>query len=120
MKFGEFIKNRRLKMKMGLRVFASKIGEDPGNWCRIEKGHFAAPNDIKLLNKIAKVLNLSDSEKEMLFDIAAKESHEKVPADIKHQLEKNEIIPLLFRAIDKKKLSKEQLKKLIERIKDEY
>lgn len=120
MRFGEFIKSRRLKMKMGLRVFASKIGEDPGNWCRIEKGHFSAPSDIKLLNKIAKVLNLSEGEKEKLFDIAAKESHEKVPADIRRQLKENEIVPILFRTIDKKKLTKEQLKKLIERIKDEY
>lgn len=120
MRFGEFIKNRRLKMKMGLRVFASSIGEDPGNWCRVEKGHFAAPGDIKVLNKIAKVLKLSDGEKESLFDIAAKESHEKVPADIRRQLEESDIVPMLFRTIDKKKLTKEQLKKLIERIKDEY
>jgi len=118
--FGGFIKNRRLKMKMGLRVFASKIGEDPGNWCRVEKGHFSAPSDVKLLKKIAEVLKLTDSEREKMFDIAARESRDRVPADIKHQLKENEIVPILFRTIDKKKLSKEKLKKLIERIKNEY
>ena len=107
-------------MKMGLRIFASKIEEDPGNWCRVEKGYFAAPSDVKILNKIAKELSLNDEEKEKLFDIAAKESHDKVPADIKHQLEESEIVPMLFRTIGKKKLTKEQLKKLIERVKDEY
>ncbi|MBL7072877.1 MAG: helix-turn-helix domain-containing protein [Candidatus Omnitrophica bacterium] len=120
MKFGEFIKDKRLKEKMGLRVFASKIGEDPGNWCRIESGKFPAPSDINILNRICKVLKLSDSEKEKVFDIAAKSSREKVPADIRHQIKKNEIVPILFRTIDKKKMTKKQLEKLVERIKDEY
>ena len=120
MDFGAFVKGKRLEKKMGLRVFAGKIGEDPGNWCRVEKGILSAPSDIKILNKICQVLDLIAKEKELLFDLAAKASKEDVPDDIKHQIRENEIVPILFRTIDKKKLSKEQLKKLIKRIKDEY
>jgi len=105
---------------MGLRVFASKIGEDPGNWCRVEQGKFLPPTDIKILTKICQTLEFIDKEKDIIFDVAAKESKEKIPVDIKHQIEESDVIPILFRTIDKKKLSKEQLKKLVERIRNEY
>jgi transcriptional regulator with XRE-family HTH domain len=119
-KFGALVKDRRLKKQIGLRVFASSIGEDAGNWCRVESGRLPAPSDIKILNKICTVLEIKDTEKEHFFDLAAKDSKEKVPADIKHQIEENDIIPILFRTIDKKKLSRENLKKLVKRIQDEY
>jgi transcriptional regulator with XRE-family HTH domain len=120
MRFGELIKKERLKNKMGLRVFAANIGEDPGNWCRVESGKFQAPGDIKVLNKICQVLEINGKGREKLLDLAAKDSREKIPADIKNQIEENEIVPILFRTIDKKKLSKDQLKKLVKRIQNEY
>lgn len=118
--FGVLIKEKRLKMKMGLRVFAEKIGEDAGNWCRIENGKFAAPSDINILNKICEVLDFQPKEREKLLDLAAQSSKEKIPADIRQQIEEDDIVPVLFRTIDKKKLSKEQLKSLIKRIQNEY
>jgi len=118
MTFGAYIKSRRLEKRLGLRVFADMIGEDAGNWCRVESGKFSAPSDINILNKICEVLDIKKKEK--LFDLAAKSSEGKVPADIKRQIEENDVIPILFRTIDKKKLSKEDLKKLVKRIKDEY
>lgn len=120
MVFGSFVRERRLKMKMGLRVFAAKIGEDAGNWCRVESGRLSAPSDINVLNKICEVLNIKGGDREKLFDCAAKDSTEKIPADIKHQIEENDIVPILFRTIGKKKLTKDQLKKLVKRIRDEY
>ena len=119
MVFGSFVKEKRLKKKMGLRVFAAMIGEDAGNWCRIENGRLSAPRDIKILTKICEVLDLKE-EKEKIFDLAAKDSNEKIPADIKKQIEENDIVPILFRTIDKKKLTKDELKKLVKRIRDEY
>jgi len=120
MKFGTFIKEKRLARKLGLRIFAAKIGVDAGNWCRVEKSRSPAPSDIKILNKICQVLNFSASDREKMLDLAAKESKEKVPADIKDQIKENEIVPILFRTIDKKNLTKEQLKQLVKRIRDEY
>lgn len=120
MVFGSFVKERRLKKKMGLRVFAAMIGEDAGNWCRVESGRLSAPSDIKILNKICEVLDIKDEEREKLFDLAAKDSREKIPADIKQQIEENDIVPILFRTIDKKRLTKDELKKLVKRIQDEY
>ena len=119
MSFGKFIKNRRLKMKMGLRTFAEKIGEDAGNWSRVENGRFPAPTDIKILNKMCDVLEINVEEKNKFFDLAARDSKEKIPADIREQIKENEIVPILFRTISKKKLSKEQLKQLVRRIKNE-
>lgn len=120
MKFGAFIKKRRLEKKMGLRRFASAIGADAGNWCKIEKGTFPAPGDIHVLNRICEVLDISKDEEDKLFDLAAKDSKEKVPADIKAQIQENEIVPILFRTLEKKKLSSKKMKELVKRIQDEY
>lgn len=118
MTFGAFVKIKRLEKKMGLRVFADSIGEDAGNWCRVESGKFPAPSDINILNKICEALGIK--EKGKFFDLAAKFSKEKIPADIKQQIEENDIVPILFRTINKKKLTKDKLKKLVKRIRDEY
>jgi len=120
MVFGSFVKERRLKMKMGLRVFAAEIGQDAGNWSRVENGRLPAPSDINVLNKICEVLSIKGNDKDKLFDCAAKDSTEKIPADIKHQIEENDIVPILFRTIGKKRLTKDQLKKLVKRIHNEY
>ena len=120
MVFGSFVKERRLKKKMGLRVFADKIGEDAGNWCRIESGKFPAPSDINVLNKISEILDIKDSDRGKFFDLAADNSKEKIPADIKQQIEENDIIPVLFRTIEMKKISKDTLRKLVKRIHEEY
>lgn len=116
--FGEYIRKKRLEMKMGLRTFAEQIGEDAGNWSRIETGRFPAPNGLRTLNLICRILKITD--KEMVYDLAAKSSKEKIPVDIKNQIKENEIVPILFRTIEKKHLSKNDIKNLIKRIKDEY
>lgn len=120
MKFGVYVKGERLRKKMGLRLFAVSIGEDAGNWCKIEQGKLQAPGNITVLNKICTVLELTGKKRDQFLDLAAECSTSKVPADIKHQIEENEIVPILFRTIDKKRLSKKQLKDLVKRIQDEY
>ena len=70
MKFGEYIKQRRLELNWKLRPFCRQIGYDPGNWNRIERGKSRAPKDPKFLELIREKLDIKDME--LYYDLAAK------------------------------------------------
>ena len=55
-RIGSRIVELRKERKMDAKELAQKVGIDPGNLSRIEKGHFSVGIDI--LNKIASVLNM--------------------------------------------------------------
>ena len=55
-RIGNRIIELRKEQKMDAKELAQKVGIDPGNLSRIEKGHFSVGIDI--LNKIASVLNM--------------------------------------------------------------
>lgn len=55
-RIGNRIVELRKERKMDAKDLAQKVGIDPGNLSRIEKGHFSVGIDI--LNKIASVLNM--------------------------------------------------------------
>lgn len=69
MKFGEYIKNKRLEKGISLRELASKIGISASYMSDIEKGRRNAPNKEKV-DKIAEVLFYSEDEIEKLHDLA--------------------------------------------------
>ena len=51
--FGDFVKNHRKKLKLTLRNFCLKVGIDPGNFSKIERGILPPPKDRKILKKWA-------------------------------------------------------------------
>ena len=55
-RIGNRIIELRKERKMDAKELAQKVGIDPGNLSRIEKGHFSV--GIDTLNKIASVLNM--------------------------------------------------------------
>ena len=55
-RIGSRIVELRKERKMDAKELAQKVGIDPGNLSRIEKGHFSV--GIDTLNKIASVLNM--------------------------------------------------------------
>lgn len=55
-RIGNRIVELRKEKKMDAKELAQRVGIDPGNLSRIEKGHFSVGIDI--LNKIASVLNM--------------------------------------------------------------
>lgn len=116
--FGEILRELRLKKGFGLREFAKKIDWLPSNLSNLENNRLNPPRDQKVLFSIAKALGLSQGTVNWnrFFDLAAN-GKEKVPADITKYLNETELMPLMFRTVANKKLSKDQIKKLIEDIK---
>lgn len=116
--FGSYLRGLRLKKGHGLRSFAKEIGWLPSNYSNLENDKISPPRDTKMLFSIAEALQLRKDSEEWakLFDLAA-DSPERVPADIVKYVNESELMPLMLRTVANKKLSKGQIKKLIEDIK---
>ena len=116
--FGRFFKEKRISLGLTLRQFCEKHKLDAGNISRIERGVSPAPKSEDVLRKYAKFLHLKEESDDwyLFFDLAAAEAG-KLPKEL---LEKDIIarMPLLFRTLRGKKLSKDKLDKLIKLIKE--
>jgi transcriptional regulator with XRE-family HTH domain len=115
--FGTLIRTRRTALRLSLRAFAEAAGMDPGNASRMERGQLAPPEALDVLHRIAAALKLKKKSREYehLFDVAAA-AKGRVPADLLSDSEVAAKLPILFRTLRSKSLTKEKLEKLIESI----
>jgi len=117
--FGEFFKAKRIALGKTLRQFCLENELDPGNISKLERGLFSPPQHEKL-QEYAKLLGLKEGTDDwyQFFDLAAAEAG-KIPQDILNDEEVVEKLPVLFRALRGKEVSKQRLDKLVDRIKKE-
>jgi transcriptional regulator with XRE-family HTH domain len=116
--FGEVLRELRIKSGYGLREFAKKIGMQPSNLSFVENGRVPAPQKAKILEMMARTLNLEEGSAEwvLFFNSATKHGH--LPHDVRKNKDLTELIPLLCRAITESKFTKEQIHQLIKKIKN--
>src|SRR3989338_9660359 len=111
--FGEFFKEKRMNFGLTLRKFCEKHNLDAGNMSKMERGISQPPKSDELLKKYAKLLKLEEGSDGwyIFFDLAAAETG-RLPKEL---VEKDIVarMPVLFRTIRRKKLSKDKLDKLI-------
>ena len=117
--FGETLRNRRKELRLGLREFALRADMDPGNLSKIERGRLGAPQGEGVLDRICLALeyDLGSEEAQVLKDRAIVEAG-RIPAEVLDDDEVLERLPVLLRTVRNKKLSPEQLDRLIEMIKE--
>lgn len=117
--FGELLRKLRLKKGYGLRSFAKKIGWLPSNLSHLESGRINPPREKDALYRIAKELGLKKNSKESdsFFDLAAADTPGRMPADVADYVDDHSLAPVMLRTLANKKLTKAQIKKLIEDIK---
>ena len=115
--FGTLIRERRAALRLTLRAFAEQAGMDPGNASRMERGQLAAPEAAEILDRVAMALKFKKKSREYehFFDVAAA-AKGRVPADLLSDSEVAAKLPILFRTLRSKPLTKEKLEKLIESI----
>ncbi len=117
--FGQWLKVQRARKRLTLRGFAKKAGLDPGNLSRYERGVIAPPQDEAVLERIGRALGLKQGSrpwKEMV-DLAAI-SGKRIPPDVADDPELLKALPVLFRTLKSKKLTKEELTRLARRIQE--
>ena len=120
MGFGRNIKNLRLEQKLSLRDFSRQINMDASNWSKIEREVMPPPQDEEKLMKIAQILGvpLESDQYSTLRDLAAIDSGI-IPRDLLSDEETLKSLPIFFRTIRNKRPTEEQLRDLIESIREE-
>ena len=99
-KFGEFIEERRKNAGITLRGLAAILDIAPSYMSDIEKGR-RYPPDKEKLDEIAKHLMLSEDDKNLMFDLAAKEKENTISLDLpEYIMEKNLVRVALRKARD--------------------
>jgi transcriptional regulator with XRE-family HTH domain len=118
MKFGEFVRIKRLAVELGLREFCKTMQTDPSNWSKVERGMLPAPNDREFLEKVAKILKLKKGDKDWFtfFDLADL-SQQRIPDDVFDDEKVVSALPVFFRTVRGEKPTEEELNKLITLIK---
>ena len=79
--FGKFIERKRKALGITLRGLAAELEIAPAFMSDIEKGHRYPPNKEKLY-EMAKILRLSETDTDMMFDLAAGERDNTVSPDL--------------------------------------
>ena len=115
--FGQFVKEMRLKQGLTLRKFCIKYGLDPGNFSKLERGLLDPPSSREKLEQYASYLGIKKNSDDWFdfFNLAAISSG-KIPPDILNDKQLVEKLPIFFRTLTGKKVSKEKLIALAELI----
>lgn len=119
MKFGKFVKQKRISLGFSLRGFCQKFSVDPGNWSKMERSIIAPPQDDKILKSYANHLEIKEGSDDWynFIDYAAADKGI-IPVDILKDQALANNLPLFFRTIRNKKPSKADLRKLFEVIRN--
>ena len=116
MTFGTFIKEARIAARLTLREFSRQMGVDPSNWSKIERDVTPPPLDDVFFTRLGEVLALDPDALAEARDSAAL-SRGQIPAD----LQQEEILakmPAFFRAIRGQEYNENDLKELIEGVRN--
>jgi transcriptional regulator with XRE-family HTH domain len=117
--FGPWVRRRRAEINLTLRRFALETELDPGNLSEYERELLPPPQDPTTLDRMARALQLkkgTDVHREFT-DLAAA-SAGRIPADLQSDPKVIARMPLLFRAARGRKLSREELMELAEKLKE--
>ena len=93
--FGEFLQAKREEREIPLRRMAVEIGISPAFYSDIEKGR-RNPPEIEKLDLIAEKLQLTEAEKNQMFDLAGKMRNSVAP-DLPPYIMKNNFVSAALR-----------------------
>lgn len=117
-KFGQTLKELRIKKGLTLRHTCRLANYDPSNWSKIERGRMSPPSDEKTLRKWTKILGIAKEKKIQEFIDEANLVQGIIPKDILSQKNAVKYLPAFFRTLRNKKPTKKEIDQLIELIKD--
>jgi len=113
--FSDFLRQKRLEKKYGLREFARLIKMQASNYCNIESSSMPPPSDKLDLIAITLELPKGSSEYRKFMDLAS-QVRDEIPTDIQELIRDNTLIPAMLRTIEDHEVTPKQLKKIIEDI----
>ncbi len=114
-KFGQFISEKRQKLSMESQELAKSLGISNAYLSQLEKGTRTHPS-AELLDQIAKILCLSKTETETMYDLYAEASGQISP-DIAEYVAENKIVRQALRAARDADAADEDWTQFIEQLK---
>ena len=117
-KFGKFIETKRKSKNITLRGLASQLNIAPAYMSDIEKGHRYPPDKDKLY-ALVDILELSETETNMMFDLAAGEKDNTVSPDLPEYIMGTEKARIALRMARDNRITDDTWQKLIDILKDE-
>ena len=112
-RFGAFLKKKRNERTITVRLMAEMVELSVGSYCDIESGR-RYPPDREMLDKMIGVLNLSETDRTIFYDLAGK-ARSAAPPDLPDYINENEMVRLALR-VAKKKASNEDWQKFIDEL----
>ena len=115
--FGEFFKQKRSSLKKTLRQFCAENKLDPGNISKLERGLRAPPQGSDKLEEYVSYLHIKKGTDDWhkFFDLAHISSG-RIPEELLNNAKVVTSLPILFRTLSGKKISKKKLDALVELI----
>ncbi len=116
MKFGGFVRAKRLEQNLSLRKFCNVLQIDPSNWSKIERGVLPLTTEENKLKEMIELLKLSEEDTERFKDLAML-ARKEIPEKVYSDQEILDALPVLFRAADGQRPTRKQREMLIKLIK---
>ncbi|OGY40941.1 MAG: hypothetical protein A2Y82_03720 [Candidatus Buchananbacteria bacterium RBG_13_36_9] len=118
-KFGELLKELRMKQNLSLRDVCKKVNYDPSNWSKIERGLISPPSDEPILGQWANALGLAKESKGYYeFIDQANIAQGIIPDYIMQEKDLVKALPAFFRTVRNEKPTKKEIDDLINLIKN--
>ncbi len=114
--FGSYLKELRLAADLRIRDICRKVGYDPSNWSKIERGKLPPPNKQEVLLSWAEALKISENKYQQFVD-KAMVAQGIIPDDIMNEEEIVKMLPAFFRTIRGEKPTKKEIDSFIDIIK---
>jgi len=96
LKFGKFVELKRKEQGITLRGLAAELDIAPAYMSDMEKGR-RYPPDKEKLQEIARILNLSEEDKNYMFDLAAMAKENTVSSDLPEYIMERDIVRVALR-----------------------
>ena len=116
--FGTFIKEKRLKVGINLRKLASLLSVAPAYISDIENDNKKSPSSEKM-EMLVKILELTEEEKNEMYDLAANDRCNAVAPDISEYLKSNEAVRVALRKARDLNLGEQAWLKIIEKMEND-
>ena len=116
--FGAYSREKRTARDMTLRKLASELGIAPAYMSDIEKGRRYPPDREKLYD-MARILELTEAERDDMFDLAADEKEEAVSQDISDYIMESQKARQALRTAKKNNITEDKWEEVIRLFNDE-
>ena len=108
MKFGEYLRQKRLEKNMKAKTLAELLDISPAYLSSLENGSRQPPSN-ELLEKMAAILGLSTDERYLLFDLAGENKNpQEIAKDLTEYIYQNPQIIEILRYAMKCRLSEKE------------